>query len=136
VAFLIACAVVAALVIPVVVGQEAPPPAATAAPAPTPPPSGPGERGIQAPSLDHLMTAPEGVEADPLHDLESLTPPDGKWLQGEYGREYFVTRLKKVPGKIQRLDEETIAYVGLYRWRFDREDEEYYYVRVCPRSTA
>src|SRR6185295_18049518 len=44
---------------------------------------------VQAAEAHRDVEAPEG----PI----PLAPPDGKWLTDEYGRKYFVTRIKKLP---------------------------------------
>jgi hypothetical protein len=69
-----------------------------------------------------------------MDDLESREPPDGKWMTAEDGREYFVTRLKKVPLTYFRKEEKLIIYKRLYPFEVDHEDDEYFYIRYY-RST-
>ena len=67
---------------------------------------------------------------DVLKDLEQQEPPDGKWLIHEDGREYFITRLKKVPGTVRRhSDPHKITYKYFYDLYLDHEDDGYYYIR-------
>ena len=85
-----------------------------------------------APSAD--QPSDEQPLGDPMDDLESKEPPDGKWITAEDGREYFVTRLKKVPGTYFRKEEKVIIYKRLYPLEVDHEDDEYFYIRYY-RST-
>ena len=53
-------------------------------------------RAAAAAAADRDRPSDEEPQGDPMDDLESKEPPDGKWITAEDGREYFVTRLKKV----------------------------------------
>jgi hypothetical protein len=133
---LLGAAAVWAALVPAAGGQEAgspaktPTPGTAAASTPAPRATEEGPR-LTAPSLGRLVATPAAEPNDPMFDLESRSPPDGKWLKTDEGREYFVTRLKKVPGTYQRLpNRKNVAYKKIYRWEYDREDDEYFYVRV------
>ena len=71
----------------------------------------------------------EEPQGDPMDDLESKEPADGKWIKTDDGREYFVTRLKKVEGTVFRASEHEIIYKRLYSFELDHEDDEYWYIR-------
>ncbi|HVR28811.1 MAG TPA: VCBS repeat-containing protein, partial [Thermoanaerobaculia bacterium] len=93
------------------------------------PPS--AEPPLLAPAAAPEGAAPQATPApDPMDDLEHQEPPDGKWEQEEDGREYFVTRFRKVkdtyyiyPGG------EWVQYKRLYRWPVVKHDDEYIYIK-------
>ena len=108
----------------------------------TPPagrPTGPDQNTPRAvPPLPPLTTSSaasdEKPETDPMDDLESKEPADGKWIKTDDGREYFVTRLKKAKGTVFRSSERVIIYKRLYRFELDHEDAEYWYIRYYRAS--
>jgi hypothetical protein len=58
-------------------------------------------RDVSAESFPEVTpVAPAAANRDvvPFEGPIPLSPPDGKWLTDEYGRKYFVHRIKKVPG--------------------------------------
>jgi hypothetical protein len=68
---------------------------------------------------------------DPLDDLESLTPPDGKWEKDADGREYFVTRLPRVKDTYYIPEgREWIQYKRLYRWPLVKTTDTHFYVKL------
>lgn len=61
-------------------------------------------------------------------------PPDGQWLIDDEGRQYFVEKLKKYPGKYQEISEEK---VNLYGVKIDivGQDDDWFYTKSY-RSTG
>jgi hypothetical protein len=82
--------------------------------------------------------AASGPNEDPMNDLESQAPPDGKWQVDEDGRDFWVTRLRKMPGTYQYGPVEGfVTYQRWYKWPIVREDDEYFYVKLFrPMSAA
>jgi len=98
---------------------------------PAQPPSGPGGQH-QVPAVPPRVNVPRPTASpgpDPMDDLESKVPPDGKWTQTEDGREYFVTRIPKTAGTVFRISEHEIVYKRLYSFELDHEDDNYWYIR-------
>lgn len=67
---------------------------------------------------------------DPMDDLGSLEPEDGKWLRDEDGREYFVKALPKEPGTYSAYGEGQIRYKHWFIFDLVREDEKNLYIKV------
>jgi hypothetical protein len=64
-----------------------------------------------------------------MDGLEHHSPPDGKWLEAEDGRQYFLTRLKKVKGSYTRISKHEIKYGRFHHLEVDHEDDEWFYIR-------
>ncbi|MCB1032274.1 MAG: VCBS repeat-containing protein [Acidobacteria bacterium] len=76
---------------------------------------------------------PEGETVpDPMDDLGSLEPADGKWLKDEEGREYFVKKLRKQKRAYQWIDAEQtkIRYKKWYTFTVVKTDPEYLYLKI------
>lgn len=69
---------------------------------------------------------------DPLEDLGSLEPEDGKWLKDEDGREYFIKKLPKEKGAYQWIDAEMtkIRYKRWYTFTVVKTDDENLYLKL------
>ena len=74
---------------------------------------------------------------DPMDDLGSLEPEDGKWLKDENGREYFVKKLRKEKGAYQWIDAEQtkIRYKKWYTFTVIKTDPEYLYLKLYRPAT-
>jgi pyruvate/2-oxoglutarate dehydrogenase complex dihydrolipoamide acyltransferase (E2) component len=57
-------------------------------------------------------------------------PPDGKWLTDKDGRKYFLTKIKKAKGRYIQLDDHHIRASYGVTIEIEKQDDEYYYVRV------
>jgi hypothetical protein len=67
---------------------------------------------------------------DPMDDLGSLEPKDGKWLKDEDGREYFLKKLAKKPGEYQWITENRIKYKRWYSFDVAKHDDEFLYLKI------
>ncbi|HYO11891.1 MAG TPA: VCBS repeat-containing protein, partial [Thermoanaerobaculia bacterium] len=56
------------------------------------------ENGGSFPEVTPVAPAAANQDVVPFEGPIPLAPPDGQWLTDEYGRKYFVHRIKKVPG--------------------------------------
>ncbi len=91
---------------------------------------GPSMTLEQAQQLADERVADQLDAYDPMDDLGSLEPADGKWLKAEDGREYFLAPLKKVDGTFSWVDADHIRYQHWYVFKVDDQDDENFYVRV------
>jgi hypothetical protein len=109
-------------------------PGATPAPTATPPPATPavGVARVHEPTLaadpDAAQVAadPEAAEAPKLRPWQKpQTPPDGKWLTDDRGREYYVRKFKK-PGEggYLRLKDDQVRLPGGFTIDLVGEDSE------------
>ncbi|HVG26141.1 MAG TPA: VCBS repeat-containing protein [Acidobacteriaceae bacterium] len=71
--------------------QAAPAPGASAAGAAN------GQAADSHPEVTPVAAAEANRGVEPLEGPIPLSPPDGKWLTDEFGRKYFVHRIKKIP---------------------------------------
>ena len=112
-------------------GTGSPDPPAAAAPTEAAGDAAASPAPPREPPAADMVTQPLAWQGpDPIEDLESVTPPDGKWLVDEHGRKYFITRLRKEPGMdFIAADRKTIVHKGFYEWAVESEDEEYFYIR-------
>ncbi len=96
------------------------------------PPAASGEATSAQEGFAREYGAPAEDVPDPLDDLGSLAPEDGKWLKGEDGREYFVKKLRKEKGAYQWIDAEhtKIRYKRWYTFTVLKADSEYLYLKL------
>ncbi|MEM9290112.1 MAG: VCBS repeat-containing protein [Acidobacteriota bacterium] len=88
--------------------------------------------GLDAERLDAQsdpFAEPSGNN-DATRDLGSLEPPDGQWLKGDDGREYFVTTLPKGAPRTEVRDDGRLRYKHWFLFDLVREDDDFYYVKV------
>ncbi len=66
-----------------------------------------------------------GEEYVPFEDKPHL-PPDGRWLIDDEGRQYFVDKIKKYPGKFQMISEERVNLYGVKVDIIGHDDDWFY----------
>jgi len=120
-----AAATAAAAAAPAAAAAAPPAAAPAAAPAPAAPaPPGPGGE------------SPFGAVAQPARPVDpNPQPPDGKWLEDEEGRQYFVEKLRKVEGQYRRIDDHTVRTVWGVPIDVVREDDQYFYFKMYKVGT-
>ncbi|MCB1058009.1 MAG: VCBS repeat-containing protein [Acidobacteria bacterium] len=72
----------------------------------------------------------ETTVPDPMDDLGSLEPADGKWLKGEDGREYFVKEVKKVRGTYAYEGKDKIRYKHWFLFDLDHETADAFFIKI------
>lgn len=96
--------------------------ASAAAPASQPPAS----TAASAASAATAAAAPSSDTTGPA----TPQPPDGKWLTDKNGHKYFLMKIKKVKGRYIQLDDHHIRASYGVTIEIEKQDDEYYYVRV------
>ncbi|HEY0513815.1 MAG TPA: VCBS repeat-containing protein [Thermoanaerobaculia bacterium] len=87
------------------------------------PPSTPVKKPAAAPA-----TGPASAPAAPAAD--GLQPPDGKWLTGKDGRQYFVDKLPKAGMRFLRLDKNRVRTAWGIEIEVVKEDDQFFYYKV------